>query len=412
MMIVFKGKFNLSKLNDKTYKFIGIVMLLLVLLGQIYSHIFPANSEDLLKKSDASWRRLDEELRRAEKLVAETEKNENLKENPKSEDETSQTNETEKNDQKSSFTFLIIILRVLVSIIGFLLIYLALFLYEDEQGKIQNKLENAWVKVNDAQTYSLSKHTVFVNTIAKQLTKILNILFGKRLFSLQAAGVSICFAVSAANLFFIMSSEQSDSGGYFYSFLYWMILGILPALIRDSFYIKMWLIILNLIIWDDFVSGNLYLAYFASQFNISLMVIISLGILFGVFLACLLFLFSVVIARKSLLKISTSKSFWKTAIFPILNCIPILVLIGIGYIYFYLMSINNGNAGVFWLILLFSLLLINVSFLFPTLLFLLISFFLIFHKFIWGIIDRPIYALQKLDIGKRTKLLEAISKIV
>ena len=408
-MIARKRKFNLSNLPDKVCKIIGIVALTLILLGQIYSHIFPESIDSLKKKSDVSWAELQRKAQELDNLVNETERG---KDNTNLEGKTTQPDESNKSIKESNFTFFILGLRILASIMGFLFVYIAVFLYENEQGKIQNKLEDVWVRIDDAQKYSLSKHTVFVNTVAGFLTKTFNLLFGIKLLSLQAIGASICFAVLSANLVFFLRSEQSYSDSYLFSCIFWLVLGIIPTLIHDSYYTKLWFIILVFIIWDDFVSGYIYYAYYANMFNIPVLIIVALGIIVGVLIGCLLFLLSIVIVRKTLQKISTSKSFWRTAIFPLLNCIPILILFVFSYLSLHLMSNNEGNAGVFWLILLFSVLYINISFLLPALLFLVVSFFLILHKLVWGIIDRPIYTFQKLDIAKRTKLLATLGGLL
>jgi hypothetical protein len=74
------------------------------------------------------------------------------------------------------------------------------FLYEDEEGKIQNRLEEAWVRVDDARAKALSVSTAFVKEVARLSALLFNALFGLKLFSFRAAAVSIC--LSTASVFF------------------------------------------------------------------------------------------------------------------------------------------------------------------------------------------------------------------
>jgi hypothetical protein len=47
--------------------------------------------------------------------------------------------------------FLHLALRALAGIAGATAIYAALFLYEDEQGKIENRLNEWWIRLDDRQ---------------------------------------------------------------------------------------------------------------------------------------------------------------------------------------------------------------------------------------------------------------------
>lgn len=75
------------------------------------------------------------------------------------------------------------ILRVLAGVAGALSLYAALFLYEDEQGKIQNKLEEWWVGLSDMQSEALSRHTGFMREVARLTTQGFDRLLGPRLLS-------------------------------------------------------------------------------------------------------------------------------------------------------------------------------------------------------------------------------------
>jgi hypothetical protein len=141
-------------------------------------------------------------------------------------------------------------------------------------------------------------------------------------------------------------------------------------------------------------------------------VIAGLGIIVGVGLGCSLFYASIMVIRKSLVMIANSKSFWQTAIFPLVNCVPFLLLYGISYAFVVLLPQLSDNATILAMILLFAAWYTNLVFVLTAFLFFLVSAFLLTHKLVWGFVDRPIYALQELGVAKRTKLLGTIGALL
>jgi hypothetical protein len=88
---------------------------------------------------------------------------------------------------------LVTLLQWAIGILGVLLIYASLS-YETEDGKIQNLLEEWWIRVSDYRNQLLSRHVAFIKMLASVTTNIFNKLFGVSLVSLQALGVSICYS--------------------------------------------------------------------------------------------------------------------------------------------------------------------------------------------------------------------------
>jgi len=89
-----------------------------------------------------------------------------------------------------------IVLRVLAGIAGAVALYAALFLYEDQQGKIENRLEEWWVKLEDQRNLAVSRNTAFMREVARLAGQGFDRLFGQKLFSLQAFGVSTSLTVA------------------------------------------------------------------------------------------------------------------------------------------------------------------------------------------------------------------------
>jgi hypothetical protein len=80
----------------------------------------------------------------------------------------------------------------------------AIVLYPDEEGKIQSKLEDFWIRVDDFQNQSLTRHAAFVTQVAQLESKLLDRVFGNRLFSVQAVGISFCCSVGMMSLGFVL----------------------------------------------------------------------------------------------------------------------------------------------------------------------------------------------------------------
>jgi hypothetical protein len=76
--------------------------------------------------------------------------------------------------------------------------YLACFLYEDEEGLWQNKIDTFWISVNDRAKLTDSKTTALCNKTASVLTSAFDRFFGHRPISLQSIAVSTCASTGGA----------------------------------------------------------------------------------------------------------------------------------------------------------------------------------------------------------------------
>ena len=55
-----------------------------------------------------------------------------------------------------------IVLRIIAGLAGALLLYVAFFLYEDEEARIQNRLEQIWKRIDALQSSAMSKEVAFL----------------------------------------------------------------------------------------------------------------------------------------------------------------------------------------------------------------------------------------------------------
>jgi hypothetical protein len=98
---------------------------------------------------------------------------------------------------------LLTLLRLAAIPVGMLAYYAAFFMYEDEEGKWQSRIETLWVAVNDREKLTGSRTSALFNKVAGVTTRGFNRVFGRRLFSFQSVGVSTCYSLAA--LFFGVS---------------------------------------------------------------------------------------------------------------------------------------------------------------------------------------------------------------
>jgi hypothetical protein len=97
---------------------------------------------------------------------------------------------------------LIVTARVLAFVLGCISLYLAFFLYEDEEGKLQNRIEKLWVTIDDRAKATNSITTAVLNSVAKVLRRLFNVMFGESYFSAQLLSVSINMSVAGASISF------------------------------------------------------------------------------------------------------------------------------------------------------------------------------------------------------------------
>jgi hypothetical protein len=326
-----------------------------------------------------------------------------------------------------------IFLRILAIIIGALLIYASIFLYEDEDGKIQNLLEDWWVKISDAKKFALSKHTAFMRVIADLMTLGFNRFFGESFFSLQSVGVSACYAMALLNLtIFIIPliySKQSNDATYDFlsGFLLSLSLGTIPVFIKSSFWMKSWFILFVFITFNNFIIPMLDIVLLARSKRHDDAALIVMIITISIVLGVTLFTLFIAIIRKSFQKVSGATSSIKISIIYLLNCMPFFVLYGLFKLtLFVLPSLKlspetnrvimfgdfNSSMASFLLLLTICVWFINGVFVITATIFVGLSVLMILHNLFWPALDRPIYSLQKLGIAKRSKLLGTLGALL
>lgn len=225
---------------------------------------------------------------------------------------------------------LILIHRLLGVLLGILLISAGIFLYEDQEGKIQNRLEDLWIRADDLQHQALSKHVAMMRIIAGMMTTAFDWLFGKRLLSVDSVAVSYCFSIASVELVLALTTLQWNPRQFSYKVLFsaisYFILGTLLAYFRDIKWGRaLWFSgLIFMILKTDVIP----LVILTLKNNPRLLPI-PITIVLTVVLNTILFTFFIIILRKSLYKISISQSALKIGAISLLNLLPMIVLAGL-----------------------------------------------------------------------------------
>lgn len=98
--------------------------------------------------------------------------------------------------------FLEVAIRTGAALLSLPLIYLAWFVYEDEEKKLQSKVEKWWIQVDDLRAHMVKLHAAFVSVIARRQVEIIDKIFSKKLFSFDALATVICLCVASYYLLF------------------------------------------------------------------------------------------------------------------------------------------------------------------------------------------------------------------
>jgi hypothetical protein len=90
-----------------------------------------------------------------------------------------------------------VLLHTSIGLLGLVLLYLAFFLRESDEGKLQNRLEELWVRIDDLSRTALTKQAAFIQGVSGFVTSGFDRVFGRGLFSAKAIFASLCFSAAA-----------------------------------------------------------------------------------------------------------------------------------------------------------------------------------------------------------------------
>ena len=224
----------------------------------------------------------------------------------------------------------------LLHLFGLVVLFAAIFLYEDEEKRIQNKLEEWWVALSDKGIKSRSLAAVFMQETAKLTGRGFDRLLGDRLISLRFIVSSICFSIASLFLFgfvaltFRLVPHPPPSTSARVALL-WLVVfaafGVVPAVTKNKLVLGLWwfVILVNALQIMGFLVG--FLPFVAKTHGLGVAVrgvaFVSLPFAFSLFCD----LSFIVITRLTLRQIAKSDRVYHIVLGLLVNLLILVLLI-------------------------------------------------------------------------------------
>ena len=87
-------------------------------------------------------------------------------------------------------------LRIAIGCAAFAILYVAWFVYEDEEKELQSRIEGWWLNFDDVRVSMISRQAAVVSVVARKATEVLDGVFGPRLFAKDSVAAATCFSVA------------------------------------------------------------------------------------------------------------------------------------------------------------------------------------------------------------------------
>ena len=224
--------------------------------------------------------------------------------------------------------------------VGFL--YL-LTLRDEEEGKAGDYIQRLINRIHKLRLKSLSRHLSILNSVASTLTRIVDKLFGSKLLSIQAIGVSVSLALFALNFYYFVDTirrRDSEWDSLLFDATVFLGFALFPAVLAaltdrprkykqrrhqsNSIWFHGWAIVLLVFTLREYVSPIMCTDCLPPQYRQFLFSMMLMVMAVGINPA-LLFTSFVFLTRLSLKKLSTASSPWKAIGYLLIGCVPAAV---------------------------------------------------------------------------------------
>jgi hypothetical protein len=284
-------------------------------------------------------------------------------------------------------------LRLAEFCLGLLLLCIALFLYEDEHGKIQSTLDTWWIHLKDAQDTALSRQAAFMRGVAKLTTEVFDKLFGNRLISLRAVGTSLSLGTGSYMIIYGLLFRE------FFHFSPWFPglgvlfigLGLAPLIFTRSKVLYIWFGVVLLAVTMLLTASVEIESHGAREVSMDVL------LLAGSLTCDIVFVW---MTRRMLKWVTHKSSFTPMLGIILLNLCAAALLVEGPWIAFGRLSSDYAELQLLSFTNAFDAL---VSFVFV-----LFAILMLLHVIFWPLLNRLVYALAEAGIAKRRRLNAAI----
>ncbi len=334
-------------------------------------------------------------------------------------------------------------LHLVAIIVGVLFLY-SLTLRKGTEGRVEDYVQRLWNRVYNLRARAISRHLTLIKITANAITSRADKLFGAKLFSIQAIGVSVSLALFCLNSYLFVTSIKTHQTNWdnLFNTSVFLSFALFPAVITTIYqanrpghrkprhpftqaWLYWWAILLLVFLAYQYISPftctscvpTKYQGFFLN----ALLMLTAIGIVAGV-----LFTSFVLVTRFSLKKLSVANSTGKSIAFLLIGCTPVPVFWTLMEIMLFFVnrteltsSSPSDPTATFhitaqeWVaigsLIVFSLsFFTNVAFILGPALFFSIAALLLVHRLLWLILEQPLGKLSETGIFKYRKTIGTI----
>lgn len=294
-------------------------------------------------------------------------------------------------------------LFLVLNFLGVVLICAGLFLYEDEEGKFQNKVEEWWISLSDKQKASRSRVAAFMQAVAQLTGKGFDRLFGRRLFSLRVIPISIYLSIASCFLLIVLTVPRikftagTSRQAAFALFVYFLALALVPAFFKNKLLLAAWWAIIPATILG--MSGFLV---FVFKTRGARSTFYGIGLVLLVFVSSLVCdLIYIALTRQILRRISGIDHIHEILLMIFLNLLALVIPV-LGPVY-------GGVALQKYAPMAGAMVLVSIMFnainFFAGFAAFFVAVILLVHRLLWPAVQRPLYAIYRFAPIKEKKWL-------
>ena len=313
--------------------------------------------------------------------------------------------------------------RAVAATIGLLAVSLASLTYEDEEGHFQSRLENGWIRLDEAKKASLSWTASFIKVVAELTSRCIDRVFGKRLLSPRAVAVSIVLSAASCALtgsivsilpIAILAKNHNPTNAitFFVLFLRILAFALVPGL--SEIVPLPWRPwhprIIRAVWWVSLTSTALVAASFllhvyastpnGHKYGVLFTGVLLLGLAFGV----LCDLSYIAFMRWILRRIANADQISRIVLAMTLMVLAAVMIVVLPFYFGIRLAPYSEPLGIA-LILSYTVNSLDVA---ALLVVLALATLMLAHRLMWPLLQRPLYAIQRAPLIKQRGWMWAI----
>jgi hypothetical protein len=302
------------------------------------------------------------------------------------------------------------LVRVSAAVASLPLFYVAWFVYEDEEEALQSKIEAWWLQFDDLRAKMLTRQNAFVSVVSARARIPLDRVLGDGRSSKGAIAVALCFCfagdffIMATASFFSSSEKPENLMGFGFGFvgLICLFSGLAAVISSRFLLLSKAVVLIFMLLLFGLVGSTLSLFNFDFGAYLYWMVGVTVALSGGIVLT----LFSLRLARRSLILAEQTHSEWRAVPFLLIAAlilfVPLLLLLPLALpitdarveLIFIPISLAVGGASVA---------VCYVGLILGT------ATVMMLHRIVWPLLSRFLYILPRHRILENKKSLNAVA---